>query len=313
MTTTAGTTATPGRTAFPLPVRGPFSLAASARFLEGFSPARYPGSADDVVRLAFPVDGTDAASGIAVRQDDDGGVTMATDGPVPDRLADQVARILSLDVDGSGLPAVVAGDPVVAGLAAEYPGLRPVCFCSPYEAACWAVLSQRSSILQAAAVKERIAQRFGTRHDVDVDVDGVELWAFPAPARLRAAAGELPVPEVERQRLAGLAEAALDGRLDARRLRAVPAEEARAAVLELPGIGPFSADLVVIRGAGAPDVLPTAEPRLTASLAELHGLTEPSPAELTALAERWRPYRWVSVLVRTDRERRTGEITGRWR
>ena len=93
----------------------------------------------------------------------------------------------------------------------------------------------------------------------------------------------------------------------------MPAGEARAAVLELPGIGPFSADLVVVRGAGAPDVLPTAEPR-TASLAELYGLTDPSPAELAALAEPWRPHRsWVSVLVRTDRERRTGEITGRRR
>ncbi|MBM7805399.1 3-methyladenine DNA glycosylase/8-oxoguanine DNA glycosylase [Geodermatophilus bullaregiensis] len=76
----------------------------------------------------------------------------------------------------------------------------------------------------------------------------------------------------------------------------MPAGEARAAVRELPGIGPFSADLVVVRGAGAPDVLPTAEPRLTASLAELYGLTDPSPAGLAALAERWRPYRsrvWV--------------------
>ncbi|MEX5721473.1 hypothetical protein [Geodermatophilus maliterrae] len=134
--------------------------------------------------------------------------------------------------------------------------------------------------------------------------------AGAAACRRRRTAG----PEVRRQRLAGLAEAALDGRLDAARLRSVPAGEARAAVLELPGIGPFSADLVVVRGAGAPDVLPTAEPRLTASLAELYGLIDPAPAELAALAEPWRPYRsWVSLLVRTDRERRTGGITGRRR
>jgi DNA-3-methyladenine glycosylase II len=37
--------------------RGPFSLAASGAFLEGFAPARYPGNAPDgAIRLAFPAD-----------------------------------------------------------------------------------------------------------------------------------------------------------------------------------------------------------------------------------------------------------------
>src|SRR4051812_44035709 len=145
-----------------LPVRGPFSLAASTRFLEGFAPARYRGSPDGgPLRLAFPVEGSGGTVGVAVRQDADGGV-LADVGPVlPDRVATQLARILSLDVDGSAFPTVAAADPVVAELAERYPGLRPVCFFSPYEAACWAVLTQRSSMVGAAAVKERIAQRFG--------------------------------------------------------------------------------------------------------------------------------------------------------
>src|SRR3954469_23008198 len=232
-----------------LPVRGPFSLAASTRFLEGFAPARYRGSPDGgPLRLAFPVEGSGGTVGVAVRQDADGGV-LAGVGPVlPDRVATQLARILSLDVDGSAFPTVAAADPVVAELAERYPGLRPVCFFSPYEAACWAVLSHRSSMVGAAAVKERIAQRFGQA----CVVDGVRLWAFPAPDRLRAVAEELPVPEVKRGRLRALAEAALDGRLDGGRLRSLPVGEALAAVRELPGMGPFSAELVGVRGAGPP-------------------------------------------------------------
>ena len=46
-------------------------------------------------------------------------------------IRDQVARILSLDVDGSGFAAVGTADPVVAGLQRRYPGLRPVSFWSP--------------------------------------------------------------------------------------------------------------------------------------------------------------------------------------
>src|SRR3954453_10205670 len=290
-----------------LPVRGPFSLAASSGFLEGFPPAGYRGSTDDeILRLAFPMAGTGAAVGVSIRQEPDGAGFAGVDGGVPDGLAAQVARILSLDVDGSGYPDVRRLDPVVDALADRYPGLRPVCFFSPYEAACWAVLAQRSSMVGAAAVKERIAQRFGQT----CVVDGVRLWAFPAPDRLRAVADELPVAEVKRGRLRALAEAALDGRLDGDRLRSLPAGEALAAVRELPGMGPFSAELVVVRGAGAPDVFPESEGRLHAAVAELYGLVDPSVPSLASVASGWTPYRsWVSLLIRADPEGRAG----RWR
>ncbi len=57
---------------FTLVPRGPFSLAASIRFLEGFTPAAYRGSVpgtDDVLELAFPVEGSWQTVGIRVRQD----------------------------------------------------------------------------------------------------------------------------------------------------------------------------------------------------------------------------------------------------
>jgi DNA-3-methyladenine glycosylase II len=68
---------------------------------------------------------------------------------------------LSLDVDGSGFPAVGERDPVVAGLQRRYPGLRPVAFWSPYEAAAWAIIGQRIQIRQAAAIKARMADQLG--------------------------------------------------------------------------------------------------------------------------------------------------------
>jgi DNA-3-methyladenine glycosylase II len=293
-------------TSFALPVRGSFSLAASTRFLEGFTPARYRGSPDGgPLRLAFPVEGGGPSVGVAVRQREDGAVVADVDGDLPERLPDQLARILSLDIDGTGFSAVRAVDPVVDRLAGRYPGLRPVCFFSPYEAACWAVLSQRSSMVVAAGLKEGLAQRYGTHHRVE----GVDLFAFPAPQVLWGVAHDLPVPEVKRHRLQGLAAAALDGRLDGGRLRALPAEVARAEVQDLPGMGPFSADLVVVRGAGAPDVFPCAESRLHDAMAGLYGLPAPTLEELAAVAERWSPFRsWVSVLIRADRERRAGVV-----
>ena len=297
-------------TALSLPYRGPFCLAGSTRFLEGFTPARYRGTGDGALRLALWVERSDRSIGVAVRQDDGGAVTATVDGEPPPRLAEQLARLLSLDVDASQYPAVAAADPVVAPLAAATPGARPVSFWSPYEAACWAVLSQRTSMVAAAAVKERIAARFGSVHDVE----GVPVSAFPTPARLAEVAGELLVPVVKQERLRGLAEAARDERLDGRRLRGLPAEEALAAVRELPGIGPFSAELVVVRGASAPDVFPMTEGRLHEEMAERYGLADPDLAALARIAERWQPFRtWVAVLLRSARERRTDESAQRGR
>lgn len=292
---------------------GPFSLAASTRFLEGFAPASYRGGGSAVqagpqpLRLAFPVEGSWETAAASVTQRPDGTVVAEVVGKAPGGLPAQLARILSLDVDGSGLADVAQRDPVVAGLVERYAGLRPVCFHSPYEAACWAVIGHRLRIVQAAAIKERIAQAHGER----CMVDGVELFAFPDPHTLLRALDSVPLPAVKIERLRGLAEAALDGRLDGARLRAMEPTKAVAELRELSGIGPFSAELIVVRGAGAPDFFPTSERRLHDSMVQLYELEEDSLPRLQEVAAVWSPYRsWVSVLIRTQREDSTGEISG---
>jgi DNA-3-methyladenine glycosylase II len=288
--------------------RGPFSLAASIRFLEGFAPADYGRHAPGApLRLAFPLVPGTATVAVAVRQEPDGTVTAEVNGDADlDTVRGQVARILSLDVDGSGFPQVVHGDPVAGSLADRYPGLRPVCFYSPYEAAVWAVISHRIRITQAARIKARIAERYGEQ----VAVADATVSAFPAPEVL-AKQDEIPgLSQLKTERLNAIAEAARSGDLDAGRLRAMPTEEALAALQRLPGIGPFSAELILVRGAGHPDVFPGQERRLHAAMTEAYGLDDPGPAQLAEIAARWTPYRsWVALLFRVYREEVTGEVT----
>ena len=288
--------------------RGPFSLAASIRFLEGFAPARYRGYAPEgLLRLAFPADDGVSSAGAAMRQQADGTVLADVTGDAdPAAVAAQLARLLSLDVDGSGFAQVADGDPVVAGLAARYPGLRPVCFSSPWEAAAWAVIGHRIRIAQAAAIKERIAGKYGQH----LTVAGTPLAAFPVPGALRMVAGIPGLPEVKTERLRAIAAAALAGDLDAARLRVMPAADALAHLRTLPGIGPFSAELILIRGAGYPDLFPACEGRLHAAMADAYRLHDPGPGQLASLSARWTPYRsWVALLLRAHREDTTGEIT----
>jgi DNA-3-methyladenine glycosylase II len=115
-------------TTFELVPQGPFSLAASSAFLEGFSPAAHRAAADahGHLHVAFVPDGEEVAAGVCLRQPDGVVVGEVFGEGDPEVVPEQVARILSLDVDGSGFPEVGRRDPVVGELQGRWPGLRPV-------------------------------------------------------------------------------------------------------------------------------------------------------------------------------------------
>lgn len=303
------TTITPEVARAEVPVAGPFDLAASVRFLEGFTPAGRADAAeeDGALRLAFPVEGGWRHAGALVRQRAPGTVEIEVRAHDPDAAIAQVRRILSLDVNGAGFEAIGARDEVVGSLQRRYPGLRPVLFHSPYEAACWAVIGQRLRTTQAAQLKRRIAERYGEQ----VTVGGRSLPSFPAPRVLGELEQLLGLPAIKMRRLRAVAAAAERGELEPGALRAVNPAEALEQLCELPGIGPFSAQLILVRGAGHPDVFPRDERRLADEMRHRYGVPEATVDELGEIAESWRPFRsWVGLLLRVDRERRTGEIGG---
>jgi DNA-3-methyladenine glycosylase II len=290
---------------FTLVPRGPFSLASSIRFLEGFTPAAYRGPRDAVLELAFPVEGRWETVGVQVRQEGElvTALVVSPSSPDPELITAvraQVERILSLDVDGSGFPGVGSRDPVVAGLQQRYPGLRPVGFWSPYEAAAWTIIGHRIRIPQAAAIKARMAAQLGE----PVAFGDRVVHAFPSPARLASLDSFPGLAGRKPEWLRSVARAALDGELDAARLRGMPREIALKELKKLPGIGDFSAGLILLRGACDPDAVAYHQPRLALAVRDAYGLPGPAtPEQLTEISEAWRPYRtWVTLLLRTRQE-----------
>ena len=288
-------------TSFDLRPRGPFSLAAAQRFLGGFTPAGGT-FADQGERLsmAFPLDGWAGSAGVVVWQDGAivRGEAVGPSGSAvePDIVASQVARVFSLDHDGRGWEDVGRRDRVIGRLQEEFNHLRPVCFYSPYEAAVQAVIGQRISMRAAARIKLGLAERLGEQ----VKAGGRSLHAFPLPQRLVDLDDVAGLPAEKVVRLRGVGEAALDGRLDATRLRAQPFEEALASLRTIRGIGAWSSQHVLLRGAGVADAVPLADPRTRVAIRAAYDLpAEPSDEELTAIADAWRPFRmWGFVLVR---------------
>jgi DNA-3-methyladenine glycosylase II len=276
--------------------QGAFDLARSVGFLEDWPVTQRPADGS-VLRFAFCAewDWRPVAARVAQRGKH---VEIRVTGPhgAPEDAPDQVARILSLDIDATPVDDLVRRDPVVARLVGAAPGLRPVCFWTPWEAACWAVLSQRTSMRTASAHKQRISRELGT----SVVVDDEELTAFPSPEVVRDATSLPGVNPVKLERIHTLAAAALDGALTADTLRAMSADDALSALRELPGIGPFSASLILIRGAGAPDVFPASEPRVLAAIRERYHLPDnATDDDFRVIAAKWQPLRsWVSFWLR---------------
>jgi DNA-3-methyladenine glycosylase II len=289
-----------------LPVLGEFSLRAAAAF--GFGPV--DGSAGDVLRLAFAVDGGRGYAGAVLRQPEEpnGPVSVKLtlrDGAPPEAALAQVARIVSLDHDGTGFVRIGDTDPVLGALQRAHPGQRPVLFHSPYEAAAWSIISARRPPLQGRRVRDELAIQLGD----SFELEGETLHAFPQPAHLVALGDRFPGLSFEKlTRLRSVAEAALEGELDVSALHQMGPEQATAHVQKLNGIGPFYAGLIVVRASGFADaLLQTPEPRLLTHAARFYGHEgEPTLEWLTALAERWRPFRtWATVLIRLAGDRGT--------
>jgi DNA-3-methyladenine glycosylase II len=278
-----------------LDVRGPWSLGVSRRFWEGFTPSALSEDlqADGTLRTVFRVDADWSAARAQVSQHGTRAeVTVEGDGDL-DAAAAQTARFLALDVDATGWPHVGQRDHVIGAVQARLAGLRPCGFHSPYEAAAWSVLSQRVRIVQAARLRERIVAEAG---------DG---GAFPAPERLRHL--QLDLPGRKAEYLRAVADAALDGQLDGAALHVSEADQSVRELQSIKGIGPFAAELIVLRGANAQDAVPRHDRRLSSELSELYG----SERTFEDVTSGWRPFRtWAAVYLRAAREGRTGEIAG---
>ena len=95
-----------------------------------------------------------------------------------------------------------------------------------------------------------------------------------------------------------LAQALLGGSLDLDELATLPDDEVRASLTRLRGIGPWTADVYLTMALRRPDVFPTGDLALLAAAQRVKRLpARPTPLELEALAEAWRPHRATAARI----------------
>jgi len=193
----------------------------------------------------------------------------------PERLAEADPRLAPL-VDRHGPPRVPADRPLFAVLV---------------EAICHQQLSMQAGRSVAEGVREAVGDPIRPAGVLDAD-----------PAALR----EAGLAEAKAGYVRGLARAFDEGHLDADRLAEGDDEAVRAALTDVRGVGPWTADMALIFALHRPDVLPVGDLGLRDAARRVLGLDEtPTPSRLREVASPWRPYRSLAAwYLWTERDRR---------
>jgi DNA-3-methyladenine glycosylase II len=159
--------------------------------------------------------------------------------------------------DVSGLYRAAAGDAPFERLIELLHGLHQVRFLSIAEISVYCVMMQRTPVTRAAAMKRAFLARFGT----PVEVGGRTLRAMPSLAALaQLDGGEIGVAIRHAAKGASIANVVRGvAAIGERTLREAPFAEAREALLAIPGVGPFSAGAILLRGLGRMDEVPSIE------------------------------------------------------
>jgi AraC family transcriptional regulator of adaptative response / DNA-3-methyladenine glycosylase II len=197
--------------------------------------------------------------------------------------SERVRRLVDADCDPRAVDEHLGADPVLGALVRATPGLRVPGQVDGDETAIRTVIGQQVSVAGARTVAGRIVAEHGRA--VSTTVPGL-THLFPGAATLAMVdPATLPMPRSRGRALVGLAAALADGRvlLD----RGPDRHDVRRALLELPGIGPWTADYVAMRALGHPDVFLPTDLAVRRVLADLGG--SPDPAT-------WRPWRSYALM-----------------
>jgi AraC family transcriptional regulator of adaptative response / DNA-3-methyladenine glycosylase II len=273
-----------------LPYKAPFDWDA----IIGFLAARAIPGVESVAtrRYARTLD-VDGARGVVIVTPGPGAVLVAEIRfpklkALPAVIA-RIRRVFDLAADPGLIGAHLSQDPVLAPMIAARPGLRAPGAWDGFELAVRAILGQQITVTAARNLAAKLVEAYGERIDDPAAAELGLTRVFPTPERL---VGQ-DIAALGMPRSRGAALEAL-----ARTVAADPAiftpradlESAIAALSALPGVGEWTAQYIALRELREPDAFPSADVALLRTLTDGEG-RRPTPQELLARAEAWRPWR----------------------
>jgi AraC family transcriptional regulator of adaptative response / DNA-3-methyladenine glycosylase II len=227
--------------------------------------------------------------------------------PTFDSIIDDVARIrwmFGLHEDTTAAEAHLMGDQMLGATVSRQRGLRVTGGWDRFETAVRIVVGQQVSVVAANKMAAGIAHRWGV--PTPAPVLGLDR-IFPTPDRLFDLPGSgVGMPESRVETIRALSRATMSGELDL--YGTADADATRAQLLAIPGIGPWTADMIEMRVLRNPDTFPAGDLGIRKAVSALAGAEEVlAAAEVDRIAEEWRPHRslaaqhlWLSLMHPTQ-------------
>jgi AraC family transcriptional regulator of adaptative response / DNA-3-methyladenine glycosylase II len=220
-------------------------------------------------------------------------------------LVSTVRRIFDLDADPLAVDEALSAHPQLAPLVARTPGIRVPGSADPHEMLIRAMIGQQITVVAARTALTALTEALGERTEQGL--------LFPTMSAIAERGAEvLRGPGARIRAIVGAAAALADGSLPL--TVGDDGVEQRAALLAMPGIGPWTADYVRMRVLGDPDVLLPGDVALRAGAAASGLPGDPRP--LVAWAERTAPWRsylsahlWRAAPARPVRRTRASQTT----
>jgi AraC family transcriptional regulator of adaptative response / DNA-3-methyladenine glycosylase II len=201
----------------------------------------------------------------------------------------RLRALFDLDAHPGAVAAALRRDPLLAPSVLRVPGLRVNGAFDGFETAVRVVLGQQVTVRAATTVAGRVAAAFG--EVVETPFPGLDRLPPSPEAVLEAGEDRLArvgMPGARARTLLALASAVRSGELPL--ARGGDPDEVRDRMLSLPGVGPWTANLVAMRALGAPDAFPAGD------LGVLRALGTTSARVAEARAEAWRPWRAYAAM-----------------
>jgi DNA-3-methyladenine glycosylase II len=205
-------------------------------------------------------------------------------------VAHYVWEWFDLGTDLTPFYELAKGDPLLSQVTQDFYGLRLMGIPDLFEAMSWGIIGQQINLTFAYTLKRRLVEAFGTR----LDWNGRTYWAFPAPERIAGLAPEaltaLQFKGKKAEYLIGVAKLMAGGHLSKEELlKRNDFAEMEKELLSIRGIGPWTANYVLMRCLRNPAAFPLADVGLHNALKHLLGLEQkPTLPHIRQLAGGWK-------------------------
>lgn len=180
---------------------------------------------------------------------------------------------------------LIDSDPPFVAVRRELYGYHQVKFLTPFENACWTILSQRNLLGVAQHMKRTMIQEFSA----GVELDGREFWPFPgARAVVEASVEDLTRLLRNRRRAEYVHAAAVAfSEVDEAFLREGSYDEVSRWLRGIPGVGDWSAAFIMVRSLGRMERIVYGDRTLMRIAGSVYGLSQPSADDVQRFADHY--------------------------